>query len=810
MKKKLLKSIRVLLVAAGLCVGANAGATDYTTTYNKAVTADAEAGISAWSAESDITSTEWVVNNAENNMGLSVDASVGMLLSIKSNKTGSNYATKTFSAVPSDGVVLYEVTWRPYRTYDAQGYSYIQFGDQFRLTTGYNYYGDRPLYVNYNGTSSSNTTLINSISSDANHTIVVKINCKRKEILLLTIDGTDYTPNITTTLTGSIFNTLTIGANKGTANSWDNNQYYCALNTAKVSYLANGINIWNFLDTSVWGNYTSAGAGSNYIVSATGSEAWFAPNGSVATSTTSNVSFKFESDQARFNYGGTKGLGLAKSYDSTNDINFVKINIPANHQVIVDYNTGSTGRPIVFNLAGSVVGTYTTAGTYSYTNEGEDAVTLKVYGTNVKNDYSTNTIKKITLIDNDNTDANNYTINAIDAEGNVLKKLASGTAMPYSSYTTTGIPYVISYNDAYYELSDADASNLSKTFTMGETYTINTVSYTLNEDIVFFQEYESLNANGGRTTTNNSNSASNGHYAFIGYTSVTPTTTATSNAISTTGVYDVMVRACDRSNKTQTKILYLSDGTADTNIGTLSSSNSSSSWKTTTLSCVSITSGQYFKLLTNDASSNDTYCGDYILVKKSKVSATLGTNGYATFASPYALDLTTANLPEGLTAYKAAVSGTTVTFTALNQMVPANTGVLLQGTASETYSILAVASGTTVEDNAFLVNEGGTTFDADDSYYYFGLMKNTLTFGQFAPGTVAIPADKAYLKVLKSGIDESPSRALTIMFGDETTGMKSVQGSGLTVNGYYNLNGQRVNQPTKGLYIVNGKKVIIK
>ena len=27
---------------------------------------------------------------------------------------------------------------------------------------------------------------------------------------------------------------------------------------------------------------------------------------------------------------------------------------------------------------------------------------------------------------------------------------------------------------------------------------------------------------------------------------------------------------------------------------------------------------------------------------------------------------------------------------------------------------------------------------------------------------------------------------------------------------FYNLNGQRVNQPTKGLYIVNGKMVVIK
>lgn len=43
-----------------------------------------------------------------------------------------------------------------------------------------------------------------------------------------------------------------------------------------------------------------------------------------------------------------------------------------------------------------------------------------------------------------------------------------------------------------------------------------------------------------------------------------------------------------------------------------------------------------------------------------------------------------------------------------------------------------------------------------------------------------------------------------------TTGIRTVQGSGLKVNDYYNLAGQRVAQPTKGLYIVNGKTVVIK
>ena len=189
------------------------------------------------------------------------------------------------------------------------------------------------------------------------------------------------------------------------------------------------------------------------------------------------------------------------------------------------------------------------------------------------------------------------------------------------------------------------------------------------------------------------------------------------------------------------------------------------------------------------------------------VNTTLGTNGYATFASPYPLDLTTANMPEGLTAYKAAVSGTTVTFTELNQTVPANSGILLQGGAGETYNIPVVASGTAVSENAFLVNEGGATFDAESSYSYFGLIKDSspLTFGVFAPGSVAIPANKAYLKVLTSSL--SGSRLIAV-FEDEATGISEVRGEMEEDRGYYNLSGQRVAKPSKGLYIVNGKKIM--
>lgn len=66
-----------------------------------------------------------------------------------------------------------------------------------------------------------------------------------------------------------------------------------------------------------------------------------------------------------------------------------------------------------------------------------------------------------------------------------------------------------------------------------------------------------------------------------------------------------------------------------------------------------------------------------------------------------------------------------------------------------------------------------------------------------------LPAFSAYIEGTLS------ASRLDIVFEDgDVTGLTEVRGLNEEVEDYYNLNGQRVVQPTKGLYIVNGKKVI--
>ena len=203
-----------------------------------------------------------------------------------------------------------------------------------------------------------------------------------------------------------------------------------------------------------------------------------------------------------------------------------------------------------------------------------------------------------------------------------------------------------------------------------------------------------------------------------------------------------------------------------------------------------------------------------ITIQRASVSVpvTLDAGGYATFASPYALDVASMTASSGdVTAYKAAVDGTVAKFTALDQTIPANTGILLKGDANATVTIPAVASGTAVDGNVFQVNPTGAALVADDANYYFAMKKDetTLTFAPFAPEGFAFPASKAYLKVSKTNFGGS-ARELSISFDDDVTSIRSIDNGKLAKDNYYDLQGRKVAQPQKGLYIVNGRKVVVK
>ena len=149
------------------------------------------------------------------------------------------------------------------------------------------------------------------------------------------------------------------------------------------------------------------------------------------------------------------------------------------------------------------------------------------------------------------------------------------------------------------------------------------------------------------------------------------------------------------------------------------------------------------------------------------------------------------------------VSGTEATATELT-IVPANTPFLVKNTADERKTFLfIVTDGDNLAANyypGFTGTLNATTIDAstaDQTNYAF----NGKEF-VYVKNAINIGANKAWLEVANAN-----ARALTIVFG-EATGIKNVNDND-NVN-WYDLQGRRVQKPTKGVFIRNGKKVVVK
>jgi len=181
-----------------------------------------------------------------------------------------------------------------------------------------------------------------------------------------------------------------------------------------------------------------------------------------------------------------------------------------------------------------------------------------------------------------------------------------------------------------------------------------------------------------------------------------------------------------------------------------------------------------------------------------KKEVTLNASGFASFASTNALDFSD---DSEFSAWKVTgVTSTNITFTQIDGTVATGTGVILKGTASATVNIPVTATGTNISTTNKLVGITTATAVAADTYY--GLSGDT--FKKVGAGTV--PAGKALLPASEIG---AGVKVLNLVF-DETTGISTLERVVIDNEAWYDLQGRRVAQPVKGIYIHNGKKVFIK
>ncbi len=186
---------------------------------------------------------------------------------------------------------------------------------------------------------------------------------------------------------------------------------------------------------------------------------------------------------------------------------------------------------------------------------------------------------------------------------------------------------------------------------------------------------------------------------------------------------------------------------------------------------------------------------------------TIKSTGKTTWCSKYDLDFTNV---EGVKAYTATGYDDvdkTIWLTRVMK-VPAGTGLLVKGDAG-TYKI-PHASVRSAYANWFVGNYGepisiGET-DGDKTNYYLSGKDGTF---KSVNGNANIGKNKAYLQLPTSVF--AGTRSIGINYDDEdgTTAIRETKQ--LKEDGaYYTLQGQRVVNPGKGIYIKNGKVVVIK
>ena len=155
-----------------------------------------------------------------------------------------------------------------------------------------------------------------------------------------------------------------------------------------------------------------------------------------------------------------------------------------------------------------------------------------------------------------------------------------------------------------------------------------------------------------------------------------------------------------------------------------------------------------------------------------------------------------------------------VTLTQVSGTVAANTGLVLireSGNTETSFSLpLSSSTGTTYSNNLLVASTNNLTlWHTNTSYTYYVLVQrgNVAKFAEVYSDDAELDAGKAYLRINK--VNNARTRGLSIVFSDGTTGISSIENKS-DVSVIYNLCGQRVDNPTKGIYIVNGKKVLMK
>lgn len=196
-------------------------------------------------------------------------------------------------------------------------------------------------------------------------------------------------------------------------------------------------------------------------------------------------------------------------------------------------------------------------------------------------------------------------------------------------------------------------------------------------------------------------------------------------------------------------------------------------------------------------------CLDYVLVQKTAEPVAVSAIKFATYVP-------TCNVvaPADVKVYTAKVnedkSAVVLTEVSAGSVIAKGTPVLV-GAEAGSYTFEASAGeATTVADNDLKAAAADTKGDGATIYALVEQDGKAV----FAPLKEGVPVSlgHAYLKLPAA----SATRFYSIQFGGETTGINEVNAAAKADGAYYTLQGVKTSKAAKGIYIHNGKKVVVK
>ena len=375
-----------------------------------------------------------------------------------------------------------------------------------------------------------------------------------------------------------------------------------------------------------------------------------------------------------------------------------------------------------------------------------------------------------------------YTVN-----NNINDYAVSGTAFEGDNATVAFSKYILK-DGVLYE-TNAINQQYNLTFAVNEDNIIKTINYkkTSIDNVVYYSETEDIST---LTPTNAGYipiRCSNGQGAY-----------ATTDAVITklpAGTYTLTTAVFGNSSENFNFNFYAGENNvfSITTTGSLSEGTSSSFRLTEPTDII-------LKQAGNAGRSPKVL--DYIIIKQEAATVSVSNAGYATYATTNNIVVPDNNDVKVMTV-KVNDDNSTITLNEIpaNTVIPAGTGILVKAPAGNCDFVVTSDKCETLAYNDLKAATEDVT-SVEDKYFALTKIGEKVGFALVENGVV-IPAGKAYLEV--------PKGTAAKFFGldGEATGINSVK-TAKADGAYYTLEGVKTTKPVKGLYIHNGKKIVVK